>query len=75
MIVFIIFVILFGVGVGIYVDRWFKKFVLVVINIVRGGLVLILLMILWLFNDFNVGNLFLGFCLMLLLIFFVFILI
>ena len=45
--------------------------VLVVTNIVRGGLVLILPMILWLSNDFNLGNLPLGFCLMLLLTFLV----
>ena len=71
MIAFTIPAILFGAGAGIYVDRWPKKSVLVVTNIVRGGLVLILPMILWLSNDFNVGNLPLGFCLMLLLTFFV----
>ena len=69
MIAFTIPAILFGAGAGIYVDRWPKKSVLVVTNIVRGGLVLILPMILWLSNDFNVGNLPLGFCLMLLLTF------
>ena len=71
MIAFTIPAILFGAGAGIYVDRWPKKSVLVVTNIVRGGLVLILPMILWLSNDFNVGNLPLGFCLMLLLTFLV----
>ena len=71
MIAFTIPAILFGAGAGIYVDRWPKKSVLVVTNIVRGGLVLILPMILWLSNDFNVVNLPLGFCLMLLLTFLV----
>ena len=71
MIAFTIPAILFGAGAGIYVDRWPKKSVLVVTNIVRGGLVLILPMILWLSNDFNLGNLPLGFCLMLLLTFLV----
>ena len=71
MIAFTIPAVLFGAAAGIYVDRWPKKSVLVVTNIVRGGLVLILPMILWLSNDFNVGNLPLGFCLMLLLTFLV----
>ena len=71
MIAFTIPAVLFGAAAGIYVDRWPKKAVLVVTNIVRGGLVLILPMILWLSNDFNLGNLPLGFCLMLLLTFLV----
>ncbi|OZH52762.1 arabinose efflux permease family protein [Hydrocoleum sp. CS-953] len=71
MIAFTIPAVLFGAGAGVYVDRWPKKAVLVVTNIVRGGLVLILPIILWLSNDFNLGNLPLGFCLMLLLTFLV----
>ena len=71
MIAFTIPAVLFGAGAGVYVDRWPKKAVLVVTNIVRGGLVLILPIILWLSNDFNLGNLPLGFCLMLFLTFLV----
>ncbi|MEM1168968.1 MAG: MFS transporter [Cyanobacteria bacterium P01_H01_bin.35] len=71
MIAFTIPAVLFGAGAGVYVDRWPKKAVLVVTNIIRGGLVLILPIILWLSNDFNLGNLPLGFCLMLLLTFLV----
>ncbi|MDJ0518611.1 MAG: MFS transporter [Trichodesmium sp. MO_231.B1] len=71
MIAFTIPAVLFGAGAGVYVDRWPKKAVLVVTNIVRGGLVLILPIILWLSNDFYLGNLPLGFCLMLFLTFLV----
>ncbi|MDJ0556428.1 MAG: MFS transporter [Microcoleaceae cyanobacterium MO_207.B10] len=71
MIAFTIPAVLFGAGAGVYVDRWPKKVVLVVTNIVRGGLVLILPIVLWLSNDFHLGNLPLGFCLMLLLTFLV----
>ncbi|NES07722.1 MAG: MFS transporter [Okeania sp. SIO2F4] len=71
MIAFTIPAVLFGAGAGVYVDRWPKKAVLVVTNIVRGGLVLILPIILLLSNNFNLGNLPLGFCLMLFLTFLV----
>lgn len=71
MIAFTIPAVLFGAGAGVYVDRWPKKMVLVATNLLRGGLVLILPLILWLSNDFNLGNLPLGFCLMLLLTFLV----
>ncbi|MGD1807004.1 MFS transporter [Dapis sp. BLCC M126] len=71
MIAFTIPAVLFGAGAGVYVDRWPKKAVLVVTNIIRGGLVLILPIVLWLSNDFHLGNLPLGFCLMLLLTFLV----
>lgn len=71
MIAFTIPAVLFGAGAGVYVDRWPKKIVLVATNLLRGGLVLILPLILWLSNDFNLGNLPLGFCLMLLLTFLV----
>ncbi|MCL2925610.1 MAG: MFS transporter, partial [Trichodesmium sp. MAG_R04] len=71
MIAFTIPAVLFGAAAGVYVDRWPKKTVLVVTNIVRGGLVLILPIVLWLSHNFNLGNLPLGFCLMLLLTFLV----
>ncbi|MEB3341196.1 MFS transporter [Okeania sp.] len=71
MIAFTIPAVLFGAGAGVYVDRWPKKVILVATNLVRGGLVLILPIVLWLSNDFNLGNLPLGFCLMLLLTFLV----
>ena len=71
MIAFTIPAVLFGAGAGVYVDRWPKKAVLVVTNLLRGGLVLILPIVLWLSNDLNMGNLPLGFCLMLLLTFLV----
>ncbi|MCL2934339.1 MAG: MFS transporter [Trichodesmium sp. MAG_R03] len=71
MIAFTIPAVLFGAAAGVYVDRWPKKAVLVVTNIVRGGLVLILPIVLWLSHNFNLGNLPLGFCLMLLLTFLV----
>lgn len=71
MIAFTIPAVLFGAGAGVYVDRWPKKAVLVVTNLLRGGLVLILPIVLWLSNDFSLGNLPLGFCLMLFLTFLV----
>ncbi|MGB3514736.1 MAG: MFS transporter [Microcoleaceae cyanobacterium] len=71
MIAFTIPAVLFGAAAGVYVDRWPKKAVLVVTNLVRGGLVLILPLILWLSHDLNLGNLPLGFCLMLLVTFLV----
>ncbi|NEQ39715.1 MAG: MFS transporter [Okeania sp. SIO3I5] len=71
MIAFTIPAVLFGAGAGVYVDRWPKKQVLVTTNIVRGALVLILPIVLWLSNNFNLGNLPLGFCLMLFLTFLV----
>jgi MFS family permease len=42
--------VLFGSLAGVYVDRWLKKGVLVVSNLIRGGLVLALPTILWLFQ-------------------------
>jgi len=71
MIAFTIPAVLFGAAAGVYVDRWPKKAVLVVTNLLRGSFVLILPIVLWLSNDFNLGNLPLGFCLMLLLTFLV----
>ena len=48
MIAFTIPAILFGSLAGVYVDRWFKKTVLVVSNLLRGLLVLNLPLLLWL---------------------------
>ncbi len=42
MIAFTVPAVLFGSLAGVYVDRWHKKSILVVSNLVRGGLVLIL---------------------------------
>lgn len=71
MVAFTIPAVLFGAAAGVFVDRWSKKAVLVVTNLLRGGLVLLLPLLLWLANGINVGQLPLGFCLMLLITFLV----
>ena len=74
MIAFTIPAILFGSLAGVYVDRWLKKGVLVGTNLARGGLVLAIPVLLWLSQDYNVtflGNLPLGFWLLLLVTFLV----
>jgi predicted MFS family arabinose efflux permease len=43
--------VLFGSLAGVYVDRWLKKGVLVFSNLIRGGLVLALPVLLWLFQS------------------------
>lgn len=43
--------VLFGSLAGVYVDRWFKKGVLVVSNLIRGFLVLIVPTLLWFSQD------------------------
>ncbi len=48
MIAFTIPAVLFGSIAGVYVDRWSKKTVLVVTNLMRGGLVFALPFLLWL---------------------------
>lgn len=48
MIAFTIPAVLFGSIAGVYVDRWSKKLVLVVTNLLRGGLVFTLPPLLWL---------------------------
>ncbi len=65
MIAFTIPAVLFGAGAGVYVDRWPKKTVLVLTNLLRGGFVILLPLLLWFSNSINVGQLPLGFCLML----------
>jgi MFS family permease len=71
MIAFTIPAVLFGAAAGVYVDRWEKKAVLVATNLLRGGLVLTLPLLLWLTDDFELGQLPLGFCLLLLVTFLV----
>ena len=63
--------VLFGAAAGVYVDRWFKKRVLVATNLLRGGLVLALPPLLWVSGGQFVGQLPLGFCLMLVVTFLV----
>ncbi len=70
-IAFTIPAVLFGAAAGVYVDRWSKKAVLVATNIVRGGLVLSLPLLLWLSDGWELGQLPLGFCLLLLVTFLV----
>lgn len=48
MIAFTIPAVLFGSIAGVYVDRWSKKTVLVVTNLLRGGFVFLLPFLLWL---------------------------
>lgn len=48
MIAFTIPAVLFGSLAGVYVDRWRKQPVLVLTNLLRGGLVLVLPLLLWL---------------------------
>lgn len=71
MIAFTIPAVLFGAAAGVYVDRWPKKAVLVATNLLRGGLVLTLPLLLWLSHGFELGQLPLGFCLLLLVTFLV----
>jgi MFS family permease len=72
MIAFTIPAVLFGSVAGVYVDRWSKKGVLVITNIVRGLLVLGLPTLLWLSQDWGaIAGLPVGFCLMLVVTFLV----
>jgi MFS family permease len=65
MIAFTIPAVLFGYLAGAFVDRWQKKTVLVVTNLLRGMFVLVLPMVLWMSQGLQLGKLPLGFCLML----------
>ncbi|MEL7039302.1 MAG: MFS transporter [Cyanobacteria bacterium J06592_8] len=71
MIAFTIPAILFGAAAGVYVDRWPKKIVLVLTNVLRGGFVFLLPVLIWLSNGMNLGPLPLGFCLLLTITFLV----
>jgi MFS family permease len=61
--------ILFGAFAGVYVDRWNKKLVLVSTNVVRGLLVLVVPVLLWLSHGVVVAKLPLGFEILLLITF------
>lgn len=71
MIAFTIPAVLFGAAAGVYVDRWSKKAVLVATNLLRGAFVLTLPVLLWLSDGWELGQLPLGFCLLLLVTFLV----
>jgi MFS family permease len=71
MIAFTIPAVLFGAAAGVYVDRWSKKAVLVATNLLRGTFVLTLPVLLWLSDGWELGQLPLGFCLLLLVTFLV----
>ncbi len=62
---------LFGSLAGVFVDRWHKKEVLVITNLLRGGLVLVTPLLLWLSKGRVVANLPLGFEILLLVTFIV----
>lgn len=53
MIVFTIPAVLFGFAAGVFVDRWQKKAVLVSTNLLRGGLVFLLPILIWLSADWK----------------------
>ncbi|MEB3339095.1 MAG: hypothetical protein VKJ46_16610 [Leptolyngbyaceae bacterium] len=58
--------VLFGSVAGVYVDRWSKKAVLVVTNLLRGALVLLLPALLWVSQGWApLAGLPLGFCVLL----------
>ena len=61
--------VLFGSVAGVFVDRWHKKEVLVITNLLRGVLLLILPLLLWLTRGQVVANLPLGFEILLLITF------
>jgi MFS family permease len=48
--------VLFGSIAGVYVDRWSKKAVLVITNLLRGGLVIFLPFLLWLTKGWTPWN-------------------
>ena len=51
MVAFTIPAILFGSVAGVYVDRWSKKWVMVATNLVRGGMVLMVPLLLWVLDS------------------------
>jgi MFS family permease len=70
MIAFTIPAVLFGSVAGVFVDRWPKKPVLVMTNLLRGGLVLLLPALLWLSTGWaGFGGLPMGFILLLIVTF------
>jgi MFS family permease len=72
MVAFTIPAVLFGSLAGVFVDRWSKKAVLVISNLLRGMLVLSVPIFLWLSQgQEQLFNLPLGFCILLIITFFV----
>ena len=72
MIAFTIPAVLFGSLAGVYVDRWLKQPVLVLTNLLRGALVILLPLVLWLSEDWGtVAGIPLSFCLLLVITFLV----
>ncbi|MEA5462831.1 MFS transporter [Leptothoe sp. PORK10 BA2] len=72
MIAFTIPAVLFGSLAGVYVGRWLKQPVLVLTNVLRGALVLLLPLGLWLTQDLgSVAGIPLSFCLLLVITFLV----
>ncbi len=72
MIAFTIPAVLFGSVAGVFVDRWPKKLVLALTNLLRGGLVLLLPLLLWLSHDWGaLMGVPLSFCILLLITFLV----
>jgi len=72
MVAFTIPAVLFGSIAGVYVDRWSKKWVLVGSNLLRGGLVLGIPIMLWIAKDWKpVGTTSAGFVAILLITFLV----
>ena len=72
MIAFTIPAVLFGSLAGVYVDRWLKQPVLVLTNLLRGVLVLLLPLVLWLSHDWGtVSGIPISFCLLLVITFLV----
>jgi len=53
MVAFTIPAVLFGSLAGVYVDRWSKQAVLVLTNLLRGGLVIALPVLLWISQDWG----------------------
>lgn len=72
MIAFTIPAVLFGSLAGVFVDRWSKRVVLAVTNLLRGGLVMSLPLLLWVSKDWGtLAGLPAGFCLLLVVTFLV----
>ena len=71
MIAFTIPAVLFGSLAGVYVDRWRKKPVLVLTNILRGLLVAVLPVLLWATNGLSILDLPVGFYILLIVTFLV----
>ncbi|MEM6253494.1 MAG: MFS transporter [Cyanobacteria bacterium P01_D01_bin.156] len=72
MIAFTIPAVLFGSLAGVYVDRWLKQPVLVLTNLLRGFLVIVLPLALWLSQDWGTfAGIPISFCLLLVVTFLV----